>query len=338
MSENTYQNAIYLATAIKESNIGLTEELINQGVDVNYKGPWGETALHNASESGNFEIVKLLVDNGADVNAERRVHRDKDDKYYPLTIAISKGYISIAEFLVNQGANVNSYDEFHTTPLHFLSNSTHWKYKMPKTDKTGLALACKKEEVFFKLLIKKGVHICTKNDLGDTPLSKAIGMANLHIAKLLIEHGIDINVRGRHGQTPVFDAHSIEAYQFCIDNGADLNIHDTYTATTPLHTAVSFRNPKVIELLVKNGAHINSIQEDGRTPLQQAIYFGCKLDNIQALLDMGADADVTNNSYPKETALDMALSNWESGQNHAAVLLLKDHTTIKPQYPPKGWA
>ncbi len=44
-------------------------ELINKGVDVNYQGKkCQETALMNASEHGDIEIMKVLLENGANVN------------------------------------------------------------------------------------------------------------------------------------------------------------------------------------------------------------------------------------------------------------------------------
>jgi len=336
MSEKDYQNARSLKDAIKDNNVSLTKDLISQGADVNFIDYPSYSALYIASQLGNLDIVKLLVQNGADINVGHNTGRDYDHAQYPLTIAIENYHFEIATYLISKGANVNSNEGWGYSPIRVLSQVYHSRYKFPVYQKDKLESLYQQEENLLKLLIDNKADIHSKDVEGDTPLHRAISISNLHIAKLLIGFGIDINARGRHGETPIFNVHNLDDCQFCIDNGADLNIHDTYTASTPLHIAAAFRNPKAIKLLINNGAFVNSTQEDGRTPLHQAIYFGCKLDNVQTLLDMGADADAFT-GVPNETALDMALGNWESGDNRAAVLLLKEHTTIKPKYPPKSW-
>ena len=51
--------------------VGVQAEL-DKGVDVNVKGSHEETPLHWAAGGGHKEIVELLVNNGADVNAKNK--------------------------------------------------------------------------------------------------------------------------------------------------------------------------------------------------------------------------------------------------------------------------
>ena len=72
--------------------------------------------MHNAVDSDDKEIVELLVNNGADVNA---THNGGGT---PLHWAARKGHKQIVELLIANGANVNAQDEDGGTPLFHASN------------------------------------------------------------------------------------------------------------------------------------------------------------------------------------------------------------------------
>ena len=65
------------------------------------KGEYGLTALVNASANGHFEIVKYLLQNGADVNATCKY------KETTLKVASKKGHLEIVKYLVENGADEN---------------------------------------------------------------------------------------------------------------------------------------------------------------------------------------------------------------------------------------
>ena len=62
----------------------------------------GGSALMEASTSGNYSVVKLLIDNGAQATI-----KDKDG-VTALMSAASQGHKSVCELLINQGAEVNA--------------------------------------------------------------------------------------------------------------------------------------------------------------------------------------------------------------------------------------
>ena len=75
--------------------------------------------LHNASADGRIDIVRRLLDRGADVN-ERNKHL-----ITPLAIASKQGNLAIARTLIKYGAEVNSRDKFGWTSLHRAAQEGH---------------------------------------------------------------------------------------------------------------------------------------------------------------------------------------------------------------------
>ena len=62
----------------------------------------GDTALHHAARNGDMEIVKQLVNSGADVNATT------DNNHFPLYCAAGHGHVETTEYLVGKGADLQA--------------------------------------------------------------------------------------------------------------------------------------------------------------------------------------------------------------------------------------
>lgn len=114
------------------------------------------TLLHSLStkEYKHKEIVELLVDRGADVNARSMFGGDT-----PLHIAANLGHKEVVGILIAKGADINAQNSAGKTPLH--------KGLMCQTYNDDC-----KENV--KLLIAKGADVSIRNKEGVTPLSYAI--------------------------------------------------------------------------------------------------------------------------------------------------------------------
>ncbi len=109
----------------------------------------GSTALHIASDCGRLDIVKYLVEQGANVNA-----RDWFPKT-PLHWACERSRLEIVEFLVANGADVNAVcDNNGRTPLHY---------------------ACQRGKLeIVKCLVTHGANLDVKDkQFGRTPLEDA---------------------------------------------------------------------------------------------------------------------------------------------------------------------
>ena len=66
------------------------------------------TALHFAAKNGHVDVAKVLIQNGADVNA---VEKDKDGTALHGARSLTNGHVDVAKVLIQNGADVNAVDE-----------------------------------------------------------------------------------------------------------------------------------------------------------------------------------------------------------------------------------
>ena len=135
------------------------------------------TALQFASYNDNFEIVKALVNAGANVN-----HRER---YFGITALDWATKKEIIKFLLNvDGIDVNIADyKNHATKLHCVCAEN----------------TCDKEIV--ELLINRGAEINKRNKLGETALYLASFKGHENIVEFLINRGADISILDNDGKS-----------------------------------------------------------------------------------------------------------------------------------------
>ena len=103
--------------------------------------------LHIALMGGHAEIAQVLIEHGADVNAQGFY------KSTPLHLASSGGHVEITRALIERGAGVNAQDDYKSTPLHRASSPTRNALTLcgeirclliwsAKTDAKGRQLIC----------------------------------------------------------------------------------------------------------------------------------------------------------------------------------------------------
>lgn len=107
-----------LIRAVRAKDVNQVEFLLKHGANVNVlERTFSRDALnpiHLASEYGPIEIVKLLLDHGADVNTKTSFNAT------PLHFAAQGKYISIAKLLIDRGAQVDAKDNAGRTPLNWI--------------------------------------------------------------------------------------------------------------------------------------------------------------------------------------------------------------------------
>lgn len=180
-----------------------------------------ETPLHIAARHGYLEMARLLVANGADLEA-----RDLRGNT-PLHIASKYNQTALVEFFLMSGANVNAYDQGGWTALYH---------------------ACSVQTA--TLLLDHGAAI---NGIGEdvkSPLHFLTLLANQEIALLLIERGADINQQDADGKTPLHQAvygGNRRIIERLLVKGAGAGIQDN-SGKTALDYAREKNIPELIEL------------------------------------------------------------------------------------------
>ena len=175
---------------------------------------YGDRSLHNAVWTGNIELVKMLLEKKADVNAR------KTDGATPLFLAAIRGHTEIVKLLLDYKADVNRGLPDGDTPLHTAAWNGH-------------------PEVVKILLENKADVNARKRPDGDTPLHAAAWNGHLEVVKILLEKKADVNARKcPDGATALYLAtgrNHTEIVKVIVDNQADVNA-SLDDGDKPLHT------------------------------------------------------------------------------------------------------
>ena len=125
----------------------------------------GRTALHLAGDDCNWEIVKLLIEKGANIETQGTYGQTA------LHAASSRGDLEIIKLLIENGANIEAQDKYSSTALHWAVNS-HCSF---------VSSDCLE---VVKFLIKKGAKVEAKNNKNETPFYIAKKKSNKKLIEL----------------------------------------------------------------------------------------------------------------------------------------------------------
>jgi ankyrin repeat protein len=210
---------------------------------------WGEsTPLHTGAWYGVVEVVGLLLEEGANVNA-----RDKQ-KWTPLHIGARTGHIGVVRLLLEKGANIN------------MQAST-------ECGRTALHLAIWEGHVeMVRLLLDKGANasVAQRSD-GSTPLHLATYFGYIDAVRVLLEKGANVDQTNDQGLTPLHAAansEDIDVVTLLLEKRPKVNARDS-GRSTPLHYAASRGSVDVVRLLLDNGADAEAENCSGLTPLDK---------------------------------------------------------------------
>lgn len=168
-------SAAVIATWKQGTNIELIKLLLRSGANPNRRSEDGETALYWATFRDENELVELLIEAGATVEAEQ-----PKDGYTSLHIASEHGNREIAELLLKSGGEsaLNKFDQISRTPL------------MWAVEKGYLEIA--------RMLIEAGADVNAFDEprIGNTALRQIVDRGSYEMIELLVQAGADPTIPG----------------------------------------------------------------------------------------------------------------------------------------------
>uniref|UniRef100_A0A0G4HPV0 Uncharacterized protein n=1 Tax=Chromera velia CCMP2878 TaxID=1169474 RepID=A0A0G4HPV0_9ALVE len=332
--------------------------LLYVGADVNAELA-GEAPLMFASVAGHVESVRLLVENGADLETTG------EDGSTSLVSAAFHNQWDVVLFLLEAGADVHAADVWGDTALYraLRKNRRDVAEKLvaagAKPGIEDLCAACGKDDSEDRISLVRfvlshggsGLLNCHRLMDKKAPLSVAISVGNWPAARLLMAQGADVQATDAEGCTALHvlsrlgEASPVSSVvNFLTDlvgAGADVNARN-HIGYTPLREATLTAKPKIVfslkaesesgqnsvdvmRALVVKGAEVNAQTQRGDTALHLAAERGF-VEAVEFLLESGADIRIENNDH--ETASFVAM---ERNQMRVLRVLVKKMTQVESE-------
>jgi receptor-interacting serine/threonine-protein kinase 4 len=237
-----------LHLAVRNSDEQMTKALVYAGSDISAKDNRGKTALHLACYRDAVGIVQILLDHGANpsaVDCEGRA---------PLHEGFERNTV-ILQKLIKAGADLNPREMPEgLTPLYFEA----WLGR----------------EDAVRILLEAGADPSIQTETGETILQQAIDRSRTKVVQLLLDAGVDVNVRDfRNGGNAILTAARLGADD-CIRllqrAGADVFAVDHH-GRNGLHFAARMGRPSTVQLLLEEGVDSSAEDDRGYTPLRYAV-------------------------------------------------------------------
>lgn len=304
-TEETWGGTTALMWAVSEKHPDIAKLLIERGADVNARsyyvpsasgrgfegttpvakqpdGTFEEfasgwlTPLMFAARENDLESARLLVQAGVGINAQSGDGKDA------LSLAFFDGSYDVAEFLIDNHANVNQADAQRFTPLFWAVDRRNMETApnfpwMETRDPLPLIKKLLDAGADPNALINSTPRARMREGsprlVYATTLMRAALAGDVELAKLLMSHGADPNILSKDRETTLMaacgtgfingyhrqrtPAERLELVQLLVEKGQDVNAADNY-GITPLMVAANLGDLEIVKYLVSKGADLSA--------------------------------------------------------------------------------
>jgi ankyrin repeat protein len=249
------------------------------------RGGW--TALGYASFNEHTELVEILLDAGADVNAT------ESDQATALHSACIHGYVEIVKLLLRHSPNLDLRDEDGKTALRIAVEraengelvrmllNANASVNIAANDGSTALHAVVSAEIL-RLILKKKPDLDIRDGSGWMPIHRLITRTSINateiveMTRLLLAAGADVTARYQYGWTNLHAAAStgnVELVKLLIQDSPSIDRQDG-SLRTPINEAAAQNQSAVLKLLLDSGASAHIADADLNTPLHRASQHG----------------------------------------------------------------
>lgn len=256
-------NECPLCEAANSGNIAEVRKLIANGKDINTDtvNRYGRSPLVLATRKGHIEVVKVLLDAGANINTAG------DRGNTALIYAALYNEVEIAKLLLSNNPDVHVVNKPGKTALEYATQKGHTEIAaMIRVYGYPLHVAAQSGSVSeVKKLLANGADPNALDDHRTPPLVLAAQSGDILIIKELLKAGANIRGFDKHGRTAVYYTNGrISALNVLVSAGADINARDIDRATPLIHAA-KYPHPVILRELILLGANPDIRDREGYT-------------------------------------------------------------------------
>ena len=299
-------NETPLSSASRSGHLEVVRVLLQYGADASAQDKRKSTPLHRASERGHLNVARVLIEHGAEAGVQ------DVDKSTPLHASSQGGHLAVSEVLLTAGADAKAQDVDISTPLHWASQGGHLD--------------------IVRVLLDHGAEAWAEDGVQSTPLHAASQGGHLDVARVLLEHGAKAGAQDEDGWTPLHRASEgghIDVVRLLLDHSADARAPDV-DRWTPLHRSSMRGHLNTARVLLEHDADADAKTKQKWTPLHWAVQLG-HLGVVRVLLEHGADASAKTKH--KWTAL-----HWAAERGHLDIArVLLEHGADASAQNDKNW-
>ncbi|MGC8660856.1 MAG: ankyrin repeat domain-containing protein, partial [Desulfomonilaceae bacterium] len=232
-----------LVWAVSNNDLQITRQILDKKPKIDTKDNSGWPAIHIAAKNGFDEILKILIENGSDLNT-KITQAGKS----PLMLASEFGHTETVKTLVENGASINAQDNEGSGPLFLAAEGGHVETVSLLLDKGAdfnaeskegitplMAAAFQGHKPVVELLINRGSPADARSKkLGISALWVAAWRGKINIVDYLWQQGADVNVKSKKGESPLIVAvvnNQFDSVRMLLDKGVHQDIENNNRLT-----------------------------------------------------------------------------------------------------------